>query len=157
MTALVLFGLAIGFAPDADMVPALIDSDWAFLQAVSEHRASLLHTPPFALVAAVATLLLRTRERWLWGTVAGAAVLVHLALDSITIGPGVMWLYPYSEAFYGLNLANTRYGRDWGDQWLVRYLTHPLFLSEMALLAVAAFFARRSHQGPLRRSNHKAV
>jgi membrane-bound metal-dependent hydrolase YbcI (DUF457 family) len=75
--------------------------------------------------------------------VAFFAVLVHLVLDSITIGPGVMWLYPFSETFYGLNLANNRYGRDWGDQWLVRYITHPLFLTEVALLGAATFVARR--------------
>jgi membrane-bound metal-dependent hydrolase YbcI (DUF457 family) len=134
----------MGLAPDADMLPALVRTDWAFLQAVSEHRASLLHTPPFALVAGLATLLLRGRDRWLWAAVACFAVLGHLVLDSITIGPGVMWLYPWSETFYGLRLADTRYGRDWGDAWLVRYITHPLFLSEVALLGAATFVARRT-------------
>jgi hypothetical protein len=54
-----------------------------------------------------------------------------------------MWLYPWSDTFYGINLANRRYGTDWGDQWLRRYLVHPLFLIEVAILAAAAIVARR--------------
>jgi membrane-bound metal-dependent hydrolase YbcI (DUF457 family) len=142
--ALALFALGAGLASDADILPMLLRVGWDPLGRVaSEHRASILHTPLFALAFGLATLALPLRDRWLWATVGGAAVIVHLLLDSLSIGSGVMWLHPWSDAFYGLNLANTRYGRDWGDQWLWRYLAHPLFLLEVALVAAAAVVARR--------------
>ena len=47
--------------------------------------------------------------------------MVRLLLDSLSIGPGVMWLHPWSHKFCGLTLANC-YGADWGDQWLWRTL-----------------------------------
>jgi membrane-bound metal-dependent hydrolase YbcI (DUF457 family) len=147
MTTLAIVALGAGLLPDVDMLRALIRSDWAFLPAVSAHRASLLHTPPFALIVGLVVLALPITQRAAWAAVAGAAVLVHLVLDSITIGPGVMWLYPWSETFYGLSLADTRYGRDWGEQWLMRYINHPLFLSEIALVIAAGLAAGRTTKG----------
>lgn len=142
--ALALFAVGAGLASDADILPALLRVGWDPLGRVaSEHRASFLHTPLFAVMVGVAALALPVRNRWLWAAVGFTAVMVHLLLDSLSIGPGVMWLHPWSETFYGLNLANTRYGRDWGDQWLRRYLVHPLFLIEIAIVAAAAFVARR--------------
>ena len=95
------------------------------------------------MVVGLVTLALPLRDRRVWAAVGCGAVIVHLLLDSLSIGPGVMWLHPWSDTFYGINLANTRYGRDWGDQWLSRYLTHPLFLIEVAIVAAAVIVARR--------------
>jgi len=143
-TALALFALGAGLVSDVDILAVLLRVGWDPLGRVaSEHRASFLHTPLFAVAAGIATLALPLRDRWLWATVGCAAVMTHLLLDSLSIGPGVMWLHPWSDSFYGINLANTRYGTDWGDQWLRRYLVHPLFLIEVAILAAAAVAARR--------------
>src|SRR5688572_12862061 len=142
--ALALFALGAGLVSDVDTLPVLLRVGWDPLGRVaSEHRASILHTPLFAIAFGIATLALPLRDRWLWATVGCAAVMVHLLLDSLSIGPGVMWLHPWSDTFYGINLANTRYGTDWGDQWLWRYIVHPLFLIEVAMLAAAAVVARR--------------
>jgi hypothetical protein len=142
--ALALFALGAGLVSDVDIVPMLLRVGWDPLGRVaSEHRASILHTPLFAVAVGIATLALPVRDRWLWATVGCTAVMTHLLLDSLSIGPGVMWLHPWSDAFYGINLANTRYGTDWGDQWLRRYLVHPLFLIEVAIVAAAAIVARR--------------
>ena len=141
---LALVALLAGLASDLDILPPLLRLGWDSVGRVaSEHRASILHTPLFALAAGIVTLALPLRERWFWATVVCAAVFAHLLADSLTIGPGVMWLYPWTDTFYGINLANTRYGTDWGDQWLWRYLGHPLFLIEVALLAAAAVALRR--------------
>jgi hypothetical protein len=143
-TALALFALGAGLVSDVDILPVLLRVGWDPLGRVaSEHRASILHTPLFAVAVGIATLALPLRDRWLWATVGCAAVMVHLLLDSLSIGPGVMWLHPWSDTFYGINLANTRYGTDWGDQWLWRYIVHPLFLIEVAMLAAAVVVARR--------------
>jgi membrane-bound metal-dependent hydrolase YbcI (DUF457 family) len=143
-TALALVALGAGLVSDLDILPVMLRVGWDPLGRVaSEHRASILHTPLFAVAVGIATLALPLRDRWAWATVGCAAVLTHLLLDSLTIGPGVMWLYPWSDTFYGINLANRRYGTDWGDQWLRRYLVHPLFLIEVAILAAAAIVARR--------------
>ena len=143
-TALALFALGAGLVSDVDTLPVLLRVGWDPLGRVaSEHRASILHTPLFAIAVGIATLALPLRDRWLWATVGCAAVMTHLLLDSLSIGPGVMWLHPWSDTFYGINLANSRYGTDWGDQWLSRYIVHPLFLIEVGLLAAAAIVARR--------------
>ena len=146
--ALALFALGAGLVSDADILPATLRVGWDPLGRVaSEHRASFLHTPLFAVAAGLVTLALPFRNRWLWATVAFAAVMTHLLLDSLSIGSGVMWLHPWSDTFYGINLANNYYGADWGDQWLRRYLLHPLFLIEVALVATAVVVARRSGSG----------
>lgn len=142
--ALALFALGAGLLPDADILAAVLRVGWDPLGRVaSEHRASLLHTPLFGIAVGVTTLALPLRDRWLWATVGCTAVMAHLVLDSVTIGSGVMWLHPWSDTFYGLNLANNRYGKDWGDQWLSRYVVHPLFLIEVALLTAAVVVAWR--------------
>jgi membrane-bound metal-dependent hydrolase YbcI (DUF457 family) len=142
--ALALFALSAGLVSDADILLVLLRVGWDPLGRVaSEHRASILHTPLFAVAVGIAILALPHRDRWLWATVGCTAVMVHLLLDSLSIGPGVMWLYPWSDTFYGINLANTRYGTDWGDQWLRRYILHPLFLIEVAILAAALAVAWR--------------
>jgi hypothetical protein len=143
-TALALFALGAGLVSDVDILPMLLRVGWDGVdQVASEHRASIFHTPLFAVAFGIATLALPLRDRRLWATVGCAAVMTHLLLDSLSIGPGVMWLHPWRDTFYGINLANTRYGTDWGDQWLWRYIAHPLFLIEVALLAAAAVVARR--------------
>ena len=145
--ALALFALGAGLISDADILTATLRIGWDPLGRVaSEHRASFLHTPLFAVAVGLATLALPLRDRRLWATVGFAAVLTHLLLDSLSIGSGVMWLHPWRDTFYGINLANNYYGRDWGDQWMSRYLAHPLFLIEVALVAgaaAAAILARR--------------
>ncbi|HVG66656.1 MAG TPA: metal-dependent hydrolase [Gaiellales bacterium] len=147
-TSLTLFAVGAGLVSDLDILTATLRVGWEPLGRVaSEHRASFLHTPWFAVALGVATLVLPRRDRWLWATVAGGEVLGHLLLDSLSIGPGVMWLYPWSKAFYGINLANNWYGRDWGSQWLTRYLVHPLFLIEIALLLGAIVVGWRSRAG----------
>ena len=142
---LVLFTLGAGLISDIDLVPVLLRAGWdTFGQGTAgEHRASILHTPVFAVALGLVTLALPLKQRWVWALAACTAVLGHLVLDSVTIGPGIMWLYPWSDAFYGFNLANTRYGRDWGDAWMQRYIRHPLFLTEVALLGAAAIVAWR--------------
>ena len=47
----------------------------------------------------------------MWALAACAAVLGHLVLDSVTIGPGIMWLYPWSDAFYGFMKGAAQTGR----------------------------------------------
>ena len=135
-TTLALIALLAGLVCDVDTLPPLLRLGWGSVGRVaSEHRASILHTPLFAFAAGIVTLALPLRERRFWAAVVCAAVFAHLLADSLTIGPGIMWLYPWTDTFYGINLANNRYGADWGDQWLWRYISHPLFLIEVALLA----------------------
>lgn len=150
--ALALFTLGAGLVSDIDVAPVVLRVGWdAFGQAAGEHRASMLHTPLFAVVVGAIAFALPTRTRWLWAAAGSAAVIGHLILDSVTIGPGVMWLYPWTDTLYGINLANTRYGTDWGEQWLWRYVRHPLFLIEIGLLGAAALVWSRTRERPGRR------
>ena len=144
-TAFTLFTLTAGLISDLDIFPVLMRAGWQTYGegTAGEHRASILHTPVFALAVGLATLAIRRRDRWRWATAGFAAVIVHLMLDSLTIGPGVMWLYPWTSSLYGINLANNWFGRDWGDAWMLRYIQHPLFTIEAVLLAAAAFIALR--------------
>jgi hypothetical protein len=140
---LTLFGLCGGLISDVDVVPLIVRSGWDALGGgAGEHRQTILHTPWFALLGVLA-LSLPVEQRQLWATVGVAVVLTHLILDSLVIGPGIMWLYPFSDQFYGINIVARWSGVAWGDRWLMGYIGHPLFLLEIALMAAALIVHRR--------------
>jgi membrane-bound metal-dependent hydrolase YbcI (DUF457 family) len=140
---LTLFGLCGGLISDVDVLLLIAGSGWDALGGrAGEHRETILHTPWFALVGLLA-LFVRVEQRQLWATIGVAVVLSHLILDSLVIGPGIRWLYPFSDQFYGVNAVARWAGVDWGDRWLTGYLSHPLFLIELALMAAALVAYRR--------------
>ena len=143
-----LYGIVAGVVSDLDILPFMVRFGLsAFGDRFGEHRATFLHTPVCALMLGLAPLLFRIRPRRPWMIAGAVGVLTHLLLDSLTIGLGVMWLYPFSHDFYGLNIATRRYRQVWGDEWLFHYVQHPLFLIELAIIIAALVVSWKRRHG----------
>ena len=96
--AIVAYGIAAGLVSDVDALPLILRSGMgAFGDQFGVHRLSVFHSPVLAVVMCLLPLLLPIRHRRTWSLAGLIGVLSHLALDSLTIGPGVMWLYPFSR------------------------------------------------------------
>lgn len=132
------FGIIAGILPDLDLLPAVLQAGSAVIgDQAGAHRATVLHTLVFAGAVGLLPFTLPLRHRVVWAAAGWIGVTTHLILDSLTIGWGVMWLYPFSSEFYGINVATRWYRAAWGDQWLANYLAHPLFLTEATIIIVA--------------------
>jgi inner membrane protein len=140
----ILYGVIAGVLPDLDVVPFVLHAGLSgFGDGMGMHRATFMHTTLCAMLVGLAPLVLPVRQRSAWMVAGFTGVMTHLVLDSLTIGFGVMWLYPFSRGLYGLNLATRWYRHVWGDDWLLNYIAHPLFLIEVAIVAAAVLVAWR--------------
>jgi membrane-bound metal-dependent hydrolase YbcI (DUF457 family) len=138
------YGIAAGLAPDVDALPSILASGLpAFGSGFGGHRLSAFHSPVFAAVLCVLPLLLPVQNRKAWSLAGLIGVLSHLVLDSVTIGPGVRWLYPFSRELYGIDLFSRWYPADGRDTWMLEYLASPLFLIEIAIVVAAGAVWRR--------------
>lgn len=147
MPAVVAYGIAAGLVSDVDALPLILRSGLgAFGDQFGVHRLSAFHSPALAAVMCALPLVLPIRHRRAWSLAGLIGVLSHLALDSLTIGPGVMWLYPFSRQLYGIDLATRWYPFEGRDTWMIEYVGTPLFLVEVAIVIVAAtvWFRRRA-------------
>ena len=114
-------GILAGVAPDVDVLFA----------GITEHRGSIVHTPFFWAICAAGVALLaivfRQRQRLLlhlaFAILVGAAT--HILLDAIFVG--MKLLYPLSNEYFRMRPPiSSRY-----DNWIINYLLHPIFLTEI--------------------------
>jgi len=89
LTAGILFALS----PDIDF---LFVGKHAFGVKAYQHR-DLLHHP---LIFIPAGMILVALFNWQWALLFGLTVALHFAHDSIGLGWGVQWLYPFSKNHY---------------------------------------------------------
>ena len=131
-------GILAGVAPDVDVLFA----------GLAEHRGSILHTPFFWMVCAAGVALLaipiRQRRRLLlhlaFAILIGAAT--HLLLDAIFVGVKV--LYPLSDEYFRMRPPiSLRY-----DNWIINYMLHPIFLTEIYVCVGAAMLWRYRRAEP---------
>lgn len=131
-------GILAGVAPDVDVLFA----------GLAEHRGSVVHTPFFWMICAAAVALLaivlRQRQRLLLGL--SLAILIgagtHIFLDAIFVG--VKILYPLSNEYFRMRSPiSSRY-----DNWIINYLLHPIFLTEIYAFIVAAMLWRYRRTEP---------
>jgi len=131
-------GILAGVIPDVDV----------FFTSIAEHRASIMHTPFFwmlcAAAVAVLTIVIRKRRRLLlhlaFAILIGAAT--HILLDAIFTG--VKLLYPLSNEYFRFRPPiSSRY-----DNWLINYVLHPIFLTEIYAFVVAAMLWRYKRTKP---------
>lgn len=120
-------GIAAGIFPDLDGL---------FLP-IREHRASLLHTPIFwlGLCAAIMVLALIFRQRRAFLASLAIVLLMgawlHLLLDALFVG--VRLFAPLSDEYFRFRgPISWRY-----DNWVVNYVLHPIFLTEVYVFVVA--------------------
>lgn len=120
-------GIIAGTLPDVD----------ALFLPLFEHRASIVHTPFFWLMTCVgiaALVLVWPSQRRLLVALSLAVFLgsmTHLMLDAVFIG--VRLFFPFSTAYFRFRHPITwRY-----DNWIVNYILHPIFLSEILTVVIA--------------------
>jgi inner membrane protein len=131
-------GILAGVAPDVDVLFA----------GIAEHRGSIVHTPFLWVICAAGVALLaivfRQRRRLLLSLalaiLIGAAT--HILLDAIFVG--VRLLYPLSSEYYRMiPPISSRY-----DNWILNYLLHPIFLTEIRTFVGAAMLWRYRRAKP---------
>ena len=131
-------GILAGVAPDVDVLFA----------GLAEHRGSIVHTPFFWMVCAAGVALLailfRQRKRLLlrlsMAILMGAAT--HFVLDAVFVG--VKILYPLSNEYFRMRPPiSLRY-----DNWIINYLLHPIFLTEIYVCVGAAMLWRYRRAEP---------
>lgn len=127
--ALMAVGLAASVLPDLDLI-------WFYLvdNRQSVHHAYLFHWPLF-WVALAGLALGAARLAQICGAapciaVALAALLLHMALDSIAAG--IAWAAPFSDLEVNLVQVPARHG--W---WVWNFVLHWTFALELAILAAA--------------------
>lgn len=128
-TALIATGLVASILPDTDLL-------WFHLvdQRQTPHHAYMFHWPLFWVAGAALAwggarlLKWRSVEPFIW--VALAAVLLHMALDSVAAEIG--WFRPFSD--HGLNLVQVPARYDW---WVWSFVLHWTFLAELAIVLAA--------------------
>jgi hypothetical protein len=112
--------------PDLDMIWFHFVDDGAI-----HHHRYWVHVPAFWLAVAVVALPLAT---WLGhlrtAAVFFAAILMHLALD--TISGGVMWGAPVSDHLFTLAVVPAAYGH-----WIISFMLHWTFLLELVVWGMA--------------------
>lgn len=128
--ALLAVGLAASVLPDLDLI-------WFYLvdDRQSVHHAYLFHWPLFWIALAGLALIGARLARWQAAVpfvlVALAALLLHLALDSIAAG--IAWAAPFSD--FEINLVEVPARHGW---WVWNFVLHWTFALELAILAAAA-------------------
>lgn len=109
---LVIASVGVSVAPDLDVVPGILMGN------LERFHNSVMHTPIFGLVAAlgVATVLWMSQEaRFLtWFFLALLCYELHVLMDFLTCGRGVMVFWPYSLSRYQSPLK-LFYGVHWSE------------------------------------------
>lgn len=115
---LVAFGVLFTILPDLDFIPYLFNKK-AFGQRAHEHR-NLFHYPIFYLIiGSIISLFFG----YLWFFLFLFGAIAHFLHDSVGIGWGVKWFYPFNKKnykFFAGQFSNSDYKiiSSWNDQEL---------------------------------------
>lgn len=138
---MIVVATVLSLLPDMPTILGLLTGDLAAFHNRQEH--SLLAGLVVSVVVAwVASRL--TATRWThWFVLAIATYWLHIAMDYLTIGRGVMALWPWSDSRFGAPVR-LFYGLHWSEGWMSRRHLWTV-LSEVVLLGglAALFFWRR--------------
>lgn len=114
-------------------------------QGAVHHHYYWTHAPAFwlMLAAALAIVFKFTKPQWLlpllWAFV---AVELHLIMD--TLVGSIMWLWPYSRAFYQMAVVPSTQ-----SNWVLSFIFHWSFLVELVIVVFAGFlFLKDTRQCP---------
>lgn len=145
---LLVLGAISGLIPDLDIIYLYwTRGSQVFGDQVGAHHAFITHTPFFYVVVAMTLVAIpwhsSVGKRFVVATVVLVGAISHLILDCVTIGWGVMWLYPISNQLFGWNIVTKLHRYHWGDAWLAHYLSSPFIGAELSLIAVAMLLLRQ--------------
>ncbi len=130
-------GIAAGIFPDID----------GLFMPIHQHRASPLHTPVFwlAFCGLILTAALVVRQRRALLVSLAIVILMgawlHLLLDAIFVG--VRMFVPLSDDYFRFSGSISKRF----DNWVVNYVLHPIFLTEVYVFAAAAFVFHTKQSG----------
>jgi membrane-bound metal-dependent hydrolase YbcI (DUF457 family) len=123
--------VALSVLPDIDAAVGILGGD------LGAYHNDMMSSPAFAFLVAAAVGAIgwwRGSEFRFWFILAIACYLIHILLDYLTVGGGVMLLWPLSEAHFGSPIA-LFYGLHRSDGWIsIRHLY--TVVSEFATLLV---------------------
>lgn len=114
-----LIGLGIAFAllPDIDFLYALGRRGWRDTHAVIRHREYLHYPLAYILIGLAAAPLIGTA----WAALFLLASLGHFIHDSIGLGWGVAWLWPFTDKSYTFLYRYTAPGKRLPRRFLYRW------------------------------------
>ena len=158
----VIWGILFALLPDLDVIPEMIVRRGKLGgKEISWHR-ELLHFPLTYVIPATLVCVLAGP---LYGFLFAAGVLAHLVHDSVGIGWGIKWAWPFNKNSYKF-FSNRQNGMSWqllthwtpeelpaavreyGDpDWIKHYYFefHPIVITEIAIfiLALALWYVWR--------------
>ena len=112
LPGLLVFALIFSMLPDLDSVAAVLLNDFGRFHNQGSH--SLLVGLAVALATAGLAALLRAGSLRVWFVVALVAYELHVILDFLTVGRGVMLFWPLTDSRY-LSPLLLFYGLHWSD------------------------------------------
>ncbi len=122
----------LSLLPDIDVIPGVIFGDIGRFH--NNVMNSLIFGLGFALLVAGSVWLTGRGKPGFWFLVVLVSYWLHILMDFLTVGRGVMALWPFTPERYKPPLY-VFYGLHWSDGWIsIRHLW--TILSEMALVLV---------------------
>ncbi len=119
--ALILAGIAFALLPDIDFFIELIKHGSVGGKIIREHR-ELTHFPIIYIPIAILIFVIYGT---MWATLFGLALVAHFLHDSVGIGWGIKWFWPFSRGSY--KLFSEKDGRfssrliiSWGPEELIK-------------------------------------
>jgi LexA-binding, inner membrane-associated putative hydrolase len=137
----------LSLLPDLDVIPAIIFGDMQRYHNNFSH--SILFAIPVSFVVAGVLHRASRSDFWLWFVVCSISYDLHVIMDALTDGRGVMMFWPLTEARFASPM-NVFIGLHWGEGWLSIWhlwtiLTESLF-GLIAFLAIRYFDKRRNQK-----------
>ena len=138
--------VGLSILPDIDAAVGILLGD------LDRYHNHLMNSPAFAFLVAVAVGGIgwwRRSEFRFWFTLALACYLVHIVLDYLTVGRGIMLLWPLSEERFRSSFE-LFYGLHWSDGLISIYHLYTVF-SELATLLVVGLVLKYYEKNRARR------
>jgi membrane-bound metal-dependent hydrolase YbcI (DUF457 family) len=131
-------GALAGALPDLDFFVYAIQKGTLTMGTDFQHHKWITHTFPFYLIPGLLVYLLARqtgKDGLANGTlVVSASVVIHLLMDMVGSGDGIMWAWPFSQRMDGIFLLNVH-----GNDWVQTYNAHPISWVERSIKITALF------------------
>jgi hypothetical protein len=121
-------------APDFDVIA---------IRKIMHHRTSVMHVPLYwaigFIAAGIFAALTHNRSAALYIIVSGINVIMHFLMDSVAIGHGIRWLFPFSKKQFGIIFGTPS---ETVREFIRNFFKYPIVIGEIALW-IATYFVKR--------------